>query len=83
MRLVKKHTEVGYRTPEQRDRCGNCKAQRSNCEDRPGFPERFKCKTHGIECGPGGWCPDHERQGMRQAGTRTADLFAPMQGAAS
>ncbi len=57
MRLVAKHTQVGYEGPQERTACRNCKSIDLVDDDRPGFASRLRCKLHELEVNGGGICP--------------------------
>lgn len=62
MRLVAKHAEVGYLTPDSRPGCRNC---RYGEEYRPESgvclnAGRWTCIKHDLEVTSGGICNDHQ-----------------------
>jgi hypothetical protein len=63
MRLVVKHSAIGYVPPQNRDGCRNCKFVDVAEDDRPGFPTRPQCRKHQLEVNAGAICPDHARAG--------------------
>jgi hypothetical protein len=66
MRLVSKHSQVGYQTPGERPGCRNCKHFDQVRHDSPIIAPRQACTLHSIEVTSGGICPSHKLQ--RRAG---------------
>lgn len=58
MRLVQKHTQVGYLTPGQRPGCRNCAYFEEVRHDSPVIGPRQACTKHGLEVTSGGICND-------------------------
>lgn len=63
MRLIAKHQEVGYITPQQRPSCRNCGHCGAGEENGLGQVFYIACRKHGIEVRAGGICNDHPRIG--------------------
>ncbi|KLO60140.1 hypothetical protein AA671_11520 [Delftia tsuruhatensis] len=59
MRLVAKHTQVGYQTPGQRPGCRNCVHFEVTRHDSPVIAPRTACTRHDLEVTSGGICADH------------------------
>jgi hypothetical protein len=62
MRLVAKHSQVGYQTPGERPGCRNCKHFEVTRHDSPVIAPRTACTKHDLEVTSGGICPDHKLQ---------------------
>lgn len=62
MRLVAKHSEVGYQTPGERPGCRNCTHFEVVRHDSPVIAPRTACTKHGLEVTSGGICNDHRLQ---------------------
>ncbi len=60
MRLVAKHSQVGYQTPGERPGCRNCKHFEQVRHDSPLIAPRQACLKHGLEVTSGGICNDHQ-----------------------
>ena len=60
MRLVAKHSQVGYQTPGERPGCRNCKHFEQVRHDSPLIAPRQACLKHNLEVTSGGICNDHQ-----------------------
>lgn len=56
MRLVAKHSEVGYLSPQDRESCRNCEHRDEWVSASLGHTGRSYCFKHAIEVAPGGVC---------------------------
>jgi len=64
MRLVAKHSAVGYEPPQDRDSCRHCTQLDIVGDERPGFSKRWMCKKHDFEINVGGCCPSFLRRSV-------------------
>lgn len=78
MKLVRKHAEVGYITPQLRPGCGNCRHIQFGDENGLGVVLYKSCRKHGFEVRAGGVCGDHKPERAPRVGgdVRTLGLFA-------
>lgn len=60
MRLILKHQQAGYVTPQARPCCRNC-AFMTGEENGLNQVTYWSCRKHGFEVRTGGICPDHPR----------------------
>ena len=60
MRLVAKHSQVGYQTPGDRPGCRNCAHFEQVRHDSPLITPRQACLKHELEVTSGGICHDHQ-----------------------
>lgn len=63
MRLVSKHSQVGYQTPGDRPGCRNCKHFDQVRHDSPVMAPRQACLKHELEVTSGGICNDYKPDG--------------------
>lgn len=82
MRLVAKHTQVGYQTPGQRPGCRNCAHFEVTRHDSPVIAPRTACTLHDLEVTSGGICADHKAahqtdQAAAAFRARQLHFFAP------
>ncbi|SFE32878.1 hypothetical protein [Paracidovorax konjaci] len=62
MRLVAKHSQVGYQTPGDRPGCRNCAHFEVVRHDSPIIAPRTACRLHDLEVTSGGICNSHKLQ---------------------
>ena len=90
MRLIAKHSEVGYVVPQQRPSCRNCSFMTGE-ENGLNQVTYWSCRKHGFEVRTGGICKDHPRalqapdvaspnRGRAGSGLSMASLAADMGG---
>jgi hypothetical protein len=60
MRLIPKHQQAGYVTPQARPCCRNCTFMTGE-ENGLNQVTYWSCRKHGFEVRTGGICPDHPR----------------------
>lgn len=60
MRLIPKHQQAGYVTPQARPCCRNCQFMTGE-ENGLNQVTYWSCRKHGFEVRTGGICPDHPR----------------------
>ena len=60
MRLIPKHQQAGYVTPQARPCCRNCSFMTGE-ENGLNQVTYWSCRKHGFEVRTGGICPDHPR----------------------
>lgn len=60
MRLIPKHQQAGYVTPQSRPCCRNCSFMTGE-ENGLNQVTYWSCRKHGFEVRTGGICPDHPR----------------------
>lgn len=60
MRLIPKHQQAGYVTPQARPCCRNCQFMTGE-ENGLNQVTYWSCRKHGFEVRTGGICPDHLR----------------------
>lgn len=82
MRLVAKHTQVGYLVPGDRPGCRNCKHFDQVKHDSPVIGPRQACTKHDIEVTSGGICNDYKPNGSVRLDGRPvqAERTAPQVG---
>ncbi|VTY36510.1 Uncharacterised protein [Xylophilus ampelinus] len=61
MRLIAKHDEAGYVTPQQRPSCRDCKHLQAGEENGLHQVTYWSCRLHKFEVRTGGICKDHPR----------------------
>lgn len=74
MRLVAKHSQVGYQTPGDRPGCRNCSHFDIVRHDSPVIAPRTACTLHDLEVTSGGICNSHKLQ--RKPGEAQLEFLA-------